>query len=236
MSIVLALIAALVGAALGLAAGAALGNLLAPILSISRFEGEAGYFAALLGLLGGIAGFIAFASVTLRYQGGFRGFGAIARRVIGLAGLAAALAAVVMVIRLATVEHFSGASPQMQFEIRLPAQARVPERRRVDIEMQAGSQRSGALFRDDWLRQDGDRAVIRGLVPLYTRTSQRMLVLTLPDTPKLLFNIRLGATPKTATDYGAWQRVDALDDGKAESQPRKPRADEDYEIRYFVAE
>jgi MFS family permease len=236
LSIVLALIAGVVGAGLGFAAGAALGSVLAAALSISSFEGGAGYFAALIGLLGGLIGFILCSALTLRYQGGHRGFRAIALRIVGLIGLVCAIAAIGIAIRLATVEHFSGANPQLQFEIRLPDKASAPDRRKIDFEMQAGSQRSGGFLNDDWLRHDGERAVLRGFVPLYTRTSQRMLIVRLPDTHKLLFSIKLASTPRAAKTYGGWQRVDFLDDGKADSQPRKPNSSENYEIRYYVPE
>ncbi|MES1155221.1 MAG: hypothetical protein ABUL48_02210, partial [Pseudorhodoplanes sp.] len=104
----------------------------------------------------------------------------------------------------------------------------------VDFEMQAGSQRSGGQFNDTWMRRDGERIVLRGFVPLYTRTSSRMLVVTLPGQPKLLFQIGLSATPKISDDYGAWQRVSFLDDMKPDSQPRKPNAAENFEIRLKV--
>jgi hypothetical protein len=36
--------------------------------------------------------------------------------------------------------------------------------------------------------------------------------------------------------YGPWQRVDFVDDMKADSQPRPPTAAEAFEIRYRVPE
>ena len=172
----------------------------------------------------------------LRFQGGHRGFGAIGGRMLAIVGVLAVIAAIAIQIRLASVEHFSGANPQMQFEIRLPDKASVPDRARIDFEMQAGSQRSGGLLNDNWLHHDGERPVLSGFVPLYTRTSQRILAVSLPDAPKLLFSIKLPATPRPTKTYGDWQRVDFLDDGKADSQPRKPNRAESYDIRYYVPE
>jgi hypothetical protein len=63
-----------------------------------------------------------------------------------------------------------------------------------------------------------------------------MLVVSLPDAPRLIFNIKLDATPRPSKTYGDWHRVDYLDDRKAESQPRKPAKSESYDIRYFVPE
>jgi hypothetical protein len=84
------------------------------------------------------------------------------------------------------------------------------------------------------VRRDGERVVLSGLVQLYTRTSSRILVVTLPGQPRLLFQIGLSGTPKVSEDFGKWQRVSFLDDMKADSQPRKPGAAETFEIRYKV--
>jgi hypothetical protein len=122
----------------------------------------------------------------------------------------------------------------MDFEIHLPASAAIPSRQGLDFEMQAGSQRSGGRLRDEWLRRDGERPVLVGFIPLYTRTSQRTLVVSRPGEPKLIFHIRLSATPAVSGKYGEWRRVDFLDDMKADSQPRRPSPADNFEIRYRV--
>lgn len=230
---IVAALAGLLGAAAGFGIGLVLGGLLASALSIPSFEGAAGYFTVLMALICGSIGFISAGAFALRYQG-HRGLVAVAWRLGAIIAVLGTLATAAMMYRLATVEHFSGASPRMNFEIRLPAGMAAPDLKRIDAEMQAGSQRSGATFREP--RQENGRIIIPGVIPLYTRTAQRMLVVSLPATPKLLFSIRLDATPKPAKEFGAWQRVNFVDDGKADSQPRKPRADEDFDIRYFVGE
>ena len=40
--------------------------------------------------------------------------------------------------------------------------------------------------------------------------------------------------PKVSESYGVWQRVDYLDDMKADSQPRRPGVTENFEIRLRV--
>ena len=233
MVYLIAILAGVAGAGIGAVAGFALGAALAGALGISSFEGASGYFALSIGIIAGFAGLVAGIVLALRYQG-TRGLGALAGRTGIVVVVIAALVTVGVLIRLATVEHFSGGAPTLEFEIRLPAGLPAPDRGKVDFEMQAGSQRSGGLFKDEWMRRDGDRVVLSGLVPLYTRTSSRMLVVTLPGQPKLLFQIGLSATPKVSTEYGAWQRVGHLDDMKADSQPRRPAAAENFEIRIRV--
>jgi hypothetical protein len=238
MTYILALLAGVAGAAAGFFLGVGLGGLLVPVLGISSFEGGSGYFAVAIGLLGGLIGLIICIVVTLRYKGGYRtGPGILGRTILVLGGLAA-LVFVGIQVRLATLENFSGGNtnPQMQFEIRLPAGMGAPDRRKIDFEMQAGSQRSGGFLKDEWIRKDGDRLVLNALVPLYTRTSSRILVVSLPGQPKLLFSIGLAATPKVSDTFGAWQKVTYIDDGKPDSQPRHPNDAENFEIRYHVPE
>jgi hypothetical protein len=236
MTYFLALLAGIAGAVAGFFLGAGIGTLLVPVFQISSFEGGAGYFAIAIGLLGSLICGIAGIVLTLRYRGGTRGFG----RTLGKTALViAALGMLVYAgiqLKLATSEHFGGGNinPTMEFEIRLPAGMDAPERRTIDFEMQAGSQRSGGQFHDDWMRREDNRVVLSGFVPLYTRTSSRILVVTMPGQPKLLFQIGLAATPKTSDTYGTWQAVNFVDDMKADSQPRKPNAPEALEIRYKV--
>jgi hypothetical protein len=95
--------------------------------------------------------------------------------------------------------------------------------------MQAGTQRSGGLLKDDWLRRDGERLVLSGFVPLYTRTSQRVLVMSIGER-KVAFRIGLAATPQVSDEFGPWQHVDLLNEEKTR------RAADVYEIRYRVPE
>jgi hypothetical protein len=236
MVYMLAFIAAMAGAACGFAAGVVLGGVAATAFGISSFEGAAGYFAVFVfGLPGGLTGLALGLWSAFRFGGGHRGFSAIAGRSVIVIVALVVVATIGVQLRLATSEDFpDGASPQMDFEIRLPPNTVIAGKQALDFEMQAGSQRSGGLLRDDWLRRDGDRPVLVGFVPLYTRTAQRLLVVSLPSEPRLLFNIRLAATPAASDDYGQWQLVDFIDDMNADSAPRAPRATEAYEIRYRV--
>ena len=234
MSVFIAIVAGIAGAAAGFGLGLLLGALLASIFGVSSFEGASGYFAGLFGLVFGLAGFIGGIVWALRRYGRVRGIGALAGRTALAIAVVALLVAGGVAWRLAMVEHFSGASPRMQFEIRLPEGMPAPDMKRIDVEMQAGSQRSGATFGQP--RQEDGRVVLPGAIPLYTRTSRRMLVLRIPDQPRVLFRIGLASTPRVTTEFGPWQRADFIDDGKPDTQPRKPRDDEDYAIRYFVGE
>lgn len=236
MGYLLALLAGIAGAVAGFFLGVGIGSVLVPILHISSFEGGAGYFVVFIGLIAGLIGGIAGIILTLRYQGGERKAGRVlGKTALVIAGIGFLVFAGIQ-IRLATMENFPGGNltPTLEFEIRLPAGMSAPERRKIDFEMQAGSQRSGGQLHDEWMRTEGDRVVLSGFVQLYTRTSSRILVVTLPDQPRLLFQIGLAATPRVSEDFGKWQSVNFIDEMKADSQPRKPGAAETFEIRYKV--
>jgi hypothetical protein len=237
MTLVLALLGGIAGAMAGFLLGAGIGSLLVPVFGISSFEGGAGYFAFAIGLLMGALGLLTGIVLVLRYRGGYRRPGAVLGRLALILGALTALVFVGIQIRLATLEHFPGnIVPQLHFEIRLPANAAEPQRQGIDFEMQAGSQRSGGKFKDPWLRRDGERYVLSGFVPLYTRTSQRILAVTMPGQPKLLFSIGLASTPRPSAGFGEWQRVNFVDDLKPDGQPRRPGEAERFEIRFYVPE
>jgi hypothetical protein len=237
MTLLLALLGGIAGAVAGFLLGLGIGSLLVPAFGITGFEGASGYFAVAIGLLGGGTGLIAGIVLILRYKGGLRRPGAILGRTALVLGGLAALIVIGIQIRLATLEHFPGnIVPQLHFEIRLPAEAAQPQRQGIDFEMLAGSQRSGGQFKDPWLRRDGERYVLSGFVPLYTRTSQRILVVTMPGQPRLLFSIGLASTPRPSAGFGEWQRVNFVDDLRPDGEPRRPDGAERFDIRFYVPE
>jgi hypothetical protein len=124
MTYILAVLAALVGAAAGFAIGLVAGAVLAGALGISSFEGASGYFAAAIGLFGGLIGALAAIVFVLR-RSGHRGCAAIAGRGALVLGAIALLAFGAVQIRLATLENFPGGqNPQ------LPSRSGCPRVRR----------------------------------------------------------------------------------------------------------
>ncbi len=107
IAILVAILGGLLGAGLGCVAGFLLGTALAGAFGISGFEGASGYFALSIAIVAGFAGLIAGIVLALRMKG-VRGFAALGgRTAIALAVIGAVITAGIM-IRLATLEHFSG--------------------------------------------------------------------------------------------------------------------------------
>jgi hypothetical protein len=76
----------------------------------------------------------------------------------------------------------------------------------------------------------GDNFVVSGQCRIFYATPQRTILVRIGDKPTLVFNVRVGARPESAT-YSDWFPVDEIYDN-ATGQKRKPRPDENYEIRY----
>jgi MFS family permease len=233
MTFVLALLAAIVGGAIGAGLGVTIAAMLAPALGISSFEGASGYFAVFIGgPIGALLGIVLGAVLVLRWRGS-RGFGAIGGRlslvVIGIMAIATGVMGVLYLSQ--DIVNPNGAAPQLVFEIRLPAGAMPPGPNERPIELTTSKNRMPALMDREVARKDGDRPVIAGLVEMYYRTSQRMLVMTLPDKTDVLFNIKLASVPKHSPEFSAWHRADYIGE-PGKSQTRRATATDNYEIRY----
>lgn len=235
MTYVFALLGAIAGAAIGAFLGVSIGAVLAMMLGISSFEGASGYFAVYIGgPIGGLIGLVLGGALVLRKRG-VTGFGAISGR-LGLifAGVIGIGAAVVGFLYLnQDIVNPNGAPPQLAFEIRLPAGASPPTKDERPIQLETSKNRTGmpALMQPEYTRSEGGRTILVGLVEMYYRTSQRMIVMTMPDKSDVIFNLKLGAVPKHAREFVAWQRADFIaEPGK--TQARKATTADNYEIRY----
>lgn len=233
MTYLLALVGAIAGAAVGAFLGMSVASLLASTLGITSFEGASGYFAVFIGgPIGGLIGLVAGAVFVLRKRG-HTGFGAISGR-IGLIvlGVVAVVAAGIGLLYLSQdIVNPNGVAPQLAFEIRLPAGATPPTRNERPIQLEGGKNRRDALMQPEYTRSEGGRTILVGLVEMYYRGSQRMIVMTMPDKTDVIFNLKLASVPKHSKELGSWQRADFIaEPGK--TQARKATASDNYEIRY----
>jgi hypothetical protein len=236
MTYVLALIAAIVGGSIGAVAGFFIGVLLAPLLGISTFEGAAGYFAVFLcGPLGALVGIILGVTLAMR-RWGQSSPGAIARglgfSVLGIAALGGIGVALAYWLLVDSVNP-NGAAPQLVFEIKLPPGAAPPRDADRPIQLVAKGAKTAmpGTIRAEDIRDEGGRPVVGGFVELYQRTSNRLLIMTMPDKTDVLFDVKLPGVPKHSREFSAWQRVDWIGEVGKE-QTRKATAADQYEVRY----
>ncbi len=232
-TILIAAAAGLLGFAVALFIGALIASFAATPLHISRMEGAQGYFAMLVGMLAGVAGFVGAVWLVLRRRG-LRGVK------IALGGIAA-LALVIVFAASAVgiwysmqphVLNRNGPEPLLRLEVRAPPNL-APDVF-ADVTAELTTDRNGA---DVVLEKaaETERLTLHGYVPLYYRTSHRLLALKFPDGGARLYNLRLPANPmpKKYHAWSAWQRPDFVDESGS-TGPKSAGGGPDIEVRYHV--
>lgn len=230
----ISIIALLIGSVLGFVAGLALGSQLVTVFRISSFEGEAGYFAFAIGVIGGLLGAVfstLFALYILKVSGK-RMFYQLVYIVVGLAA-----------ISFGAFEYYQNSQPiplrPNQSPVRLAFEVRPPsgevafddkEKIRISIDTDQNS--------DDASLQGNDNpALILGEVDLYFRTSRRFIVVHFANGVDKIFDPSLPADP-TGGRYHEWSDwIGASYTGRpGEPQPIRESDTIDYQIRYRVIE
>ncbi|MEO8317146.1 MAG: hypothetical protein ABJA75_27160 [Bradyrhizobium sp.] len=99
----------------------------------------------------------------------------------------------------------NAANPQLEFEIRLPANTALPASAgdvafelQTDVNTMPGDSRPGQF------RRDGDKPVVAGDVELAFRTASRMLLVRIKDQPDRLYRIGLTAKAPHTSELGPW--------------------------------
>ena len=235
MTYVLAVIAGIVGAVVGYAVAATVAVAIAGCFGMSDFEGGRGMFGAFVaGPIGGLFGMIASAWLALRRRDRQASSGRTLARLGAVLAAIAALVAAGIALRFYTIDVYTDTlPPDLEFEIRVPADAAVPDRSQLSVEVHTDRNVGEGQVFDDWSQADGGYRVIRGAVPLAFKTSSRLLVVRFPDQPTRLLRLPLSRDPSSAPDLGPWRHVDLIDVA-GEGAPRKAPADDPIEIRYRV--
>ena len=228
-TILVAAIAGLVGVAVFFFIGALISSFAAGPLHISTMEGARGYFAALVGIIAGVFGFIGAAWLVLRRRG-VRG---VRVAVGGIAALAliivsAAAAVGIWYSMQPHVLNRNGPEPLLRLEIRAPQNVAIF----ADATAELTTDRNTA---DVVLEKADETATRRGYVPLYYRTSHRLLALKFPNGGARLYNLRLPANPmpKKYHAWSAWQKPDFVVE-PGSTGPKRAGDGPDIEVRYHV--
>jgi hypothetical protein len=229
-SILIAAVAGLVGFGLVAFLGAALASLLAAgPLHISAREGEAGYFAVAIGLLSGILGFVGMVWLVLRRRG-VRGVKVLVGALAAFALIIASVASVVGIwySMQPHVLNLNGPEPLLRLEIRAPANIAIF----ADATAELTTDRNSA---DVVLEKPDETATRRGYVPLYYRTSHRLLAVKFPNGGARLYNVHLPANPmpKKYHEWSPWYKPDFVDE-PGSTGPKRADGGPDIEVRYHI--
>jgi hypothetical protein len=229
-TILLGILGGIIGLGAGLFLGFALGAALAAGFHVSTFEGEAGYFAALIAILVTIIITPVSILLTLYWRG--------VRSIWLFVGLAivclsiGAIAASGFGIWYAAQPHIlniNGLTPLLEFEVKPPAGQSVQSLADVQPELDTDRNAMPGYWHTDSTESANVRA---GYVEVYYRTSQRLFVLKFPGSEDRIFRLHLPANPMKAKyhAWSDWQKPDFV--AKAGEQPSRPSSGSDYQIRY----
>jgi hypothetical protein len=98
--------------------------------------------------------------------------------------------------------------PAVEFEIRLPKTALLAISD-TQVELHTDRNQKLAQLSDKVYSSDG-RSVLRGSVTLDYRTTDRVVVLSLPGQAQCEFKLRLAANPSRSDQFGPWHLVDRI--------------------------
>ena len=234
MAILAAMFYGLIAAAITFVVAAFSGAALAGTLHMSNMEGGRGYFAAGIGLIAAIVAFFVAVVWTLRS----RGVTSVASILGYTFGSVLALAAVVgLSIGLYWMSQphiLAQPTPLLEFQIMAPSTASLPDATAVQAELQTNRNAMPARWNHDKPEMFNGHPVLAGYVEMYYRTSQRNVVLTLPNRDIQMFQVRLPSDP-TAPKYrtwSSWQKAEFA--GGPSELPARVGADHAYQIRYQV--
>ena len=228
-TILLAAVAGLVGFGVFLFIGALIASFAAEPLHVSPMEGGRGVFAMLIGMLVGVIGFVGTVWLVLRRRGvrGVRvAVGGIAT--FALIIVSAASAVGIWYSMQPHVLNRNGPEPLLRLEIRAPQNIAIF----ADATAELTTDRNTA---DVVLEKADETATRRGYVPLYYRTSHRLLALKFPNGGARLYNLRLPANPmpKKYHAWSEWQKPDFVDE-PGSTGPKRAGTGPDIEVRYHV--
>jgi hypothetical protein len=100
------------------------------------------------------------------------------------------------------------AKPSVEFEIRLP-KAEVSAISDTQIELHTDRNQRLASVEQAADSEDG-RSVLRGVVALDYRTTERVVVLNIPGRAQCEFKLRLAADPNRSDQFGPWHLADRV--------------------------
>ena len=185
-----------------------------PVASLFKIADDTpdGVLGMLMSGLAGVAAALAVAIVlTVYFRSGYRSSRDMLKHGLAAMVVLALLAFVAYDMRHAAQAYLgiNPAKPAVEFEIRLPraALATVSETR---VELVTDRNQKLARMQAAPASDTGGRTLIRGLVTLDYRTTDRVMVLYLPDQPQRLFKLRLAANPGHSDQFGPWHLVDRV--------------------------
>ena len=161
--------------------------------------------------LSGIAAALAVAIVlTVYFRSGYRTVHDVVKHGVATLAVLALVAFVAYDMRQAALAYLgiNPSKPAVEFEIRLPKTALLAI---SDTQVELRTDRNQKLAQvSDTVDSSDGRSVLRGSVTLDYRTTERVVVLSLPGQAQCEFKLRLAANPSRSDQFGPWHLVDRI--------------------------
>jgi hypothetical protein len=205
------------------------------------FNEDSGLGLVLSGLAGTAAALAVALALTVYFHTGNRTVRDVVKHGIAVAVALILFAFVISDMRHAALAYlgFNPSSPAVEFEIRLP-KADVATVSDTQGELQAEPQVELHTDRNQQLAElegvidaSAGQSVLRGVVTLDYRTTDRVVVLNLPGRAQCEFKLRLAADPSRSEQFGPWHLADRVT-LSAHGQPTAAGAHDAFAIRYRV--
>src|SRR5260370_22421751 len=171
-----------------------------------------GWLGMLMSGLSGVAAALAVAIIlTVYFRSGHRRVGDIVRHGLAAAVVLGLLAFVASDMRHAALAYLgiNPTKPPVEFEIRLP-KAALSDVGDTQVELRTDRNQTLAQLQGPLASDDDGRSVLKGLVALDYRTTDRVVILNLPGQAQYQFKLRLAANPSHSDQFGPWHLADRM--------------------------
>jgi len=197
------------------------------------FNDDGGLGLVLSALAGTAAALAVALALTIYFHTGYRTAREVMKHGIAAAAALALVAFVAYDMRHAAFDYLglNPSKPAIEFEIRMP-KTDLSAISNAQIELHTDHNQQLAQV-EGAADMSGGHSVLRGVVTLDYRTTDRVVVVDLPGCGRCEFKLRLAADPTRSEQFGPWHLADhvALPDA---SQPVATGVHDAFAIRYRV--
>jgi hypothetical protein len=197
-------------------------------------NGSDGTLGYLMSALSGAATALAIAIVlTVYFHTGYRTTRDVIKHSLAAIFALALLAFVASDMRDVALAYLgiNPTKPAVEFEIRMP-KANLSVISDTQVELHTDRNQRLAQVEGAAVSEDG-RSVLRGVVALDYRTTERVVVLNMPGRAQCEFKLRLAADPSRSDQFGPWHLADRVASPVA-GDVTDPTSHDAFSIRYRV--
>jgi len=240
MRALLGLMWGIAGAVAGLVLGVLGAMVAAKAMNITMREGAQGYFIVSIGLLGAAIGLIAGLVLYARSAPSGQGGAFISSGVLGVLGIAAAIALSLWVfaaLRESPLEYGgSMATLEMEFRVLTTALPADASERWLDVEVQTRQTRPFGTVLWTKRRSEGGYTVIPVEQNPVFRAGSRVIVVRIAGVHDETFMPPMKRTPDLKADWSAWSRPASVDAayGVVPTVPLAPILELRYRVRPYA--